>query len=616
MKKQFPIDRFLAAFIALLCFAPLNALAAGGEPLAPPEAVLPPAALESVIPTESPIPVGPSAQPLDEPTASPTVGVPAILNEPEVLEGVQVLVGLCYDSTGLAGANLKNEVGKGYRFGYLNDQRNFVPLGSTEVGTISVVKTQNVYYGQSYGDNMVSYGEEGKSDIMVGCWHVRLPESPATFDEAKAAADTAGGFPAWIDGAYQARVGAYATKAEAQERADALGGTVVGTSSYGVSVVKTGTAQVLFQFDSETNDKWNSLTVMPIAAGNKKPITWFKGNKYYGVFHYRRVAGGNLTVSNLVELDDYANCVCSREMSNSWPLEALKAQAVCARTYYETNLGKHKDFDICATVCCQAYHGMATTNARTEQAAAETAGLRVWYDGKPAKTYYSASNGGGSEDIRNVWGGPSIPYLCGVVDPYEATIADKIDYWGNVKTYTATQLNELVQPQIQKKGYNCAAIVDMEITELSPTGNVKTITFTDANGKTWPFTQSGATEFRGVLGLRSIRYSLTKTGETMGGLYYIDEDGTLASMSGVYAVDGKGRSKKLSGNPYVITASGPQFLPAPSGGAVTGEKVYTFTSYGWGHSLGMSQQGARAMALLGKDFREILTFYFPGIEIY
>ena len=614
MKQRHPTIRIRAALLALFCLVPLNTFAAGGEPLPPPEAVLPPAAEESVLPaaTESPSP-----QPSPEPTAPSTEPGPPPAAEPEELGGIQVLVGLCYDSTGLAGANLKNEVGKGYRFGYLNDQRNFIPLGSTEVGTISVVKTQNVYYGHPYGDNMVSYGEKGSSDILVGCWHVRLPGDPATFEEARAAADSVGGFPAWIRGGYQVRVGAYGTQAEAQERAEALGGTVVGTSAYGVSVVKTGTAQVLFQFDSETYDKEKSLTVLPVATSEKKPVTWFKGNKYYGAFHYRRVAGGNLTVSNLVELDDYANCVCSREMANSWPLEALKAQAVCARTYYETNLGKHKDFDICATVCCQAYHGMGLTNVRTEQAAAETAGLRAWYAGKPARTYYYASNGGGSEDIRNVWpGGSNLPYLRGVVDPYEATIADKIDYWGDVKTYTASQLNALVQPQIQKKGYNCAAIVDMEITELTPTGNVKTITFIDANGKTWPFTQSGATEFRGVLGLRSIRYSLVKTGETVGGLYYIDEGGTLASMSGVYAVDGNGRSKKLSGNPYVITASGTQFLPAPSGGTVTGEKVYTFTSYGWGHSVGMSQQGARAMALLGKDFREILTFYYPGIEIY
>lgn len=616
MKKRFAVNRIWAALLTLLYLVPLHAFAAEGELVPPPEAMLPPAAEESALPTESSLPVEATAQPSSEPVTPPPAPSPAQSIEPEPLGGIQVLVGLCYDSTGLPGANLKNEVGKGYRFGYLNAQRDFIPLGSTDEGTISVVKTQNVYYGYSYGDNMISYGEQGKSDILIGCWHVRLPGDPATFEEAKAAAAGVGGFPAWISGAYQVRVGAYGTQAEAQERAEALGGTVVGTSAYGVSVVKTGTAQILFQFDSGINDKENSLTVMPVAAGGKKPVTWFKGNKYYGAFHYRRVAGGNLTVSNLVELDDYANCVCSREMANSWPLEALKAQAVCARTYYETNLGKHKDFDICCTVCCQAYHGMALTNARTEQAAAETAGLRAWYNGKPAKTYYYASNGGGSEDIRNVWGGSNVPYLCGVVDPYEATIANKIDYWGNVKTYTASELNALVQPKIQEKGYNCAAIVDMEITELTPTGNVKTITFTDANGKTWPFTQSGATDFRGVLNLRSIRYSLVKTGETMGGFYYIDEDGTLTSMSEVYAVDGKGKSKKLSGNPYVITASGTQFLPAPSGGEVTGEKVYTFTSYGWGHSIGMSQQGARAMALLGKDFREILTFYYPGIEIY
>lgn len=526
------------------------------------------------------------------------------------------LVGLCYDSSALAGANLKNDTGTGYRFGYLDEERDFVALGSTKETSISAVKTQNVYYGYKYSDGyntFTSYSDTITSNVLVGCWHVQLPVEVTDFETAKAEADSAGGFPAWIDGEYQVRLGAYGTQTEAQAKAQEVGGTVVGTSSYGVSAVKTGTSQILFQFDG---GKELSFTVMPGQEG-EKTATWFKGNRYYGGFQFRRVSGGDLTVINAVELNDYINCVISQEMSPSWPLEALKAQAVCARTYYETNLGSHKDFDICSTVHCQAYPGMGNTNARTEQAADETNGLRAWYDGKLAKTFYFASDGGGTEDVRNVWpGGEELPYLCGVVDPYEETVSSKISYWGDTKTFTASELNALVQPYIQKKGYNCSSIVDFRITELTPTGNVKSIAFTDSNGKVWPFTQVNATAFRAVLGLRSIRYSIEKTGGTTGGVYYTDSGGTISSMGEVYAIGGSGETKKLSGNPYVITSSGTQFLPAPTGGTSTGETVYTITSYGWGHSVGMSQWGAYAMAQQGKTFTEILTFYYPGIEIY
>ncbi len=521
-------------------------------------------------------------------------------------ETVPVLVGLVYGSDALDGANLKNDAGSGYRFGYLDTDRNFCPVGETRETGVSVVKTQTVWYGTYNG--YTSYSDAVTSDVCVGCWHVQLPLAPATFEEARAAADAAGGFPAWIDGAYQVRTGAYATREEAQAAADAAGGTAAGTSSYGVSVVKTGTAKILFQFDGGAE---RSLTVQPGTDGTTRPVTWFKGNRYYGAFQYRRVGGGDLTVSNLLPLEDYINCVVSREMSRSWPLEALKAQAVCARTYYEINLGRHNasGFDICSTTHCQAYYGMGETDSRTAQAAAETAGLRVLYNGTPAQTYYFSSSGGGTEDVRNVWGSQPIPYLSGVADPYEAAVSDKISYWSWSETFTAAQLTE----KLQAKGYNCASIVDFQITATTPTGNVKSIAFLDANGKSWPFTKEGGV--RNLLGLKSMRYTVSASEKTSGGVYYTDGGGTLTSMSGVYAIGGSGAAARITGNPYVITGSGTQFLPAPTGSTSAGENVFTVTGSGWGHSVGMSQWGAYAMAQQGKTFEQILTFYYPGTEI-
>lgn len=531
-----------------------------------------------------------------------------------------VLVGLAYGSGALDGANLSNGEGTGFRFGYLDEERNFGQMGYTFETAISIVKTQNVWYGPNaaYDPNLrlKSYSDAITSDIAVGCWHVQLPTEGelTSFEDTLARAQALGGFPAWINGTWQVRTGAYTTQEEARSMADSAGGTVVGTSSYGVSVVKTGTSTVLFQFDGGEDI---SLAVAPGLGDNIKTTTNYRNRRYYGIFQFCRVKGGDLVISNLLPLGDYINCVISQEMSPSWPIEALKAQAVSARSYYEDNLGKHESygFDICSTTDCQAYYGMTNVNDRTLQAVQETENLRAWYEGKPAKTFYYSSNGGGSENVKNVWGS-SYPYLCGVVDPYEETISDKVSYWDYTQTLTGTELNAKVQPYIQKKGYNCAAIVDFKVTELTPTGNVKSILFTDVNGKEWPFTQKGASEFRSVLGLKSIRYTVTKSGETTGGSYYTNGGNILTSMNGVYAIGGDGSTKKLTGNPYVITAEGTQFLPAPAGGTPTGEVVYTIQSRGWGHSVGMSQWGAYAMAQQGFTFDEILKFYYPGIEIY
>lgn len=542
---------------------------------------------------------------------------------PEVAEPLEetVHVGLAYGDNALAGANLANDVGSGYRFGYTDEARKFWQVGYTSETALSVVKTQNVYYGYNYGSEnhpLITYSDTVTSDVLVGCWHVQLPGAYASFEEAQTHAWDVGGFPAWINGEYQVRFGSYAAQGEAQAMAEQLGGTAVGTSAYGVSVVKTKTNTILFQFDG---GEQNSLTVKPGTDDTKKTVTHYRGGRYYGSFQFRRIGGGNMTVTNYLPMSDYLNCVISQEMSASWPLEALKAQAVTARTYYERNLGKHKEngFDVCYTTDCQAYPGMSRATERTAQAVEETAGLRVWYDGKLADTVYFASDGGGTEDVKNVWGGKDYPYLCGVIDPYEETIVDKIPYWDYQKTFTSSELNAILQPYMhEKKHVNCADIVDFQVTELSPTGNVKSIALTDSNGKVWPFTMTGANGFRGALGLQSIRYTVTKSGvNNSAGVYYLDDGGTLSTMNGVYAIDGKGRKAKLNGNPYIITASGVEFLAASTSDTATDEEVvYTFTSRGYGHNVGMSQWGAYAMAQQGMTFEDILTFYYPGVEIY
>ena len=127
----------------------------------------------------------------------------------------------------------------------------------------------------------------------------------------------------------------------------------------------------------------------------KKGYIWFSGYKYRGGFQYHRRNGGNLTVVNMVELEDYVNGVVCYEMGREWPLEALKAQAICARTYVMKNLNKHNSygFDICPSDSCQVYHGMGSN--RTDygpsevsmRAVAETAGMVVKYGGKLAEVF-------------------------------------------------------------------------------------------------------------------------------------------------------------------------------------------------------------------------------------
>ena len=525
-----------------------------------------------------------------------------------------IKVGLFYGSTALPGANLLNDVGNGYRLGYYDSSRNFVQLAQTSETAISVVKTQNVYYGTS--GNWSGYFDTLTSNIAVGCWHLKLPGSYGSYADASAAASLyPGGFAAWINGEWQARVGAYLSQEEAQAAQTSLGLVgieVTGTSSYGVSVVKTGTSQILFQFDGGSS---LSLGIAPGLDNFIQTETIFRNCTYYGGFQYQRVNGGNLTVSNVIPLEDYVQGVIVQEMSASWPLEALKAQAVCARTYAYRNYvaSKHQSqgFDLCNSTDCQVYYGMDEVTATSSRAVDETYGEYAWYGGSLIEAVYSSHDGGATESAVNVWGN-DVGYLVGKYDPYEASVSSKISNYNWTVTYTAQELTDL----LNSKGYANSGIVDFKVTKTSPTGNAIEITFTDSSGKSWSKIRDDCRTF---LGLRSIHYTITSSGggsSTGTGGYTVNGSGTLSSLDGAYAIDGSGNTAALGNSAYLIDGSG-QVSQAQSGGgsSTSGSTVFTINGSGWGHNVGMSQWGAYAMAQQGYTYKDILTFYYTGIEV-
>ena len=513
-----------------------------------------------------------------------------------------IRVGLFYGGSALPGANLLNEVGSGYRFGYFDGSLRFVPLGSTAKTAISMVKDQTVYYGTVGG--WAGYYDSISSGIAVGGYHLQLPERYADFQSASAAACRyAGAFPAWIDGAYYVRLGAYLDSASAQNAQAAVpGASVTAPSGTGVSVVETGTGTILFQFDSA--DGW-ALAVQPGLDDTVKTRTIFRGNTYYGAFQYRR-SGGNLSVSNVLPMEDYVQGVILSEMSASWPLEALKAQAVCARTYSYAKLldQRHSSdgFDICNTVHCQAYRGIAGMSDASRQAVEATYGQYIWYNGGLTEPVYFSCDGGATEDAGNIWY-EDTPYLKGKTDPYEAAVSDKIERYSWSVTYTRQELTDL----LNGKGYANSGIVDVQVTKTSPTGNVLAITFTDSAGKSFTKTKEDCRTF---LGLRSQRYSISGGS----GGYAVNGEGTLPSVSGVYAVDGSGTVSQLpSGQPYVIGGDAAVKQLAPS--AASGGDTFPIAGTGWGHHVGMSQWGAYSMAQQGYTYWDILQFYYTGIEV-
>ena len=540
--------------------------------------------------------------------------LPASAAAPSSPGDTVIRVGLFYGSSGLDGANLLNSVGSGYRLGYFNSSNQFVQLGTTEQKAISVVETQNVGYGSYNGYNSYHMALSGSANVKVGCYHLELPGVYADFAQAQAAASAyADGFPACVDGSFTVRVGSYLSKTAAETARQSLGlagASVAGTSAYGISVVVTGTSTILFQYDDL--GKGTGLGVMPNTVdGGGDYATVFKNTTWRGGFRYERVGGKNLTVVNMIRLDDYVKGVVPHEMSNSWPIEALKAQAVAARSYALSLRNRHSSyhFDICTTTDCQVYSGLSRAGSNSDAAADQTAGQVARYNGNIAQTCYYSSNGGASEGSATVWGGnqSNYPYLAGVVDPYEATVSIPSYSWS--QSYTPAAL----AGKLNAKGYAVGnTVASAVISSRTPSGNPAGVTFTGGNGKIYTLT---ARQMMSAFGFRSYRYEILDGGTAA--QETVNVNGTAVASSGLYAIGGDGRITAVGQDACVITSGGVSQLSTESGGTSAGGSPgkFTFSGKGWGHNVGMSQYGAYAMALQGYTYDQILKFYYTGITV-
>lgn len=527
-------------------------------------------------------------------------------------------IGLNYGNDCVVVGNLSNVELTGFRFGYYDEARSFIPLGWTAETKVSVMITQNLYLTSS---GIYVYESENTVGV-VGCYHVQLPGSYGDFDSALAAAGTVeGGFVAWISGAYYVRVGSYARRSEAEAAAAALGveGAAVGeTSGYGYSAVATGTTRILFQFDANLAGEQGAFGVQPGLEAEGKAVTKFKEQNYYGGFRFERINGGESTVVNIVDIDDYIKGVIPYEMSPSWPLEALKAQAVAARSYAIYNMqasrhSKEHHFDLCTTTDCQVYYGINRANDVTNRAVDETAGQLALYNGKAIQAVYSSSHGGASESAKNVWGG-EVPYLQGVIDPYEADAADKISGYRWTKTFTAKEL----QDKLNQLGYPCKEVVKLT-PKVTETGNTIGLTITDSTGKNYTFSRNNMSKVIGSF--RSIHFTIQTSGggsvQTAEGYPVAERAEPIGELTAAYAISGDGTVAALGGSCYAITGTGVSALEKtqvalPGSG---GDLVFTLNGAGWGHNVGMSQWGAYAMAQRGMSYLDILHFYYTDITV-
>ena len=515
-----------------------------------------------------------------------------------------IRVGLYYGSNGLPSANLANQIGSGYYFGFFDSSRAFIQTGYTAEEKITVLKDNTVYIkGGTYYDSLPPEGS-----VTIGSFHIDAGSQYSSFDEAAAAATKLSSstglpaFPAYISGDYRVRIGTYTTIDSANSAAASLGlqgASGTGGSATCYTVVVTSTGQILFELDCGSSA---TLAINPTGADDTE--TWFKGYKYAGAFEYRRNSGSDLTVINVLPLSAYTKGVLPYEMNPKWNAEALKAQALCVASYAYSSLNKHGSlgFDVCNTTDCQVYRGRNTATTNSDDAAEAVKGLALYCDNKIINAVYHSSNGGYTESAKNVWG-TDWPYLQAVPDHFEDLSAANNGIWSF--EYSGADITWI----LQNKGYSIGPVVDANVDQYTPAGNVYRVTFTDSSGKTLSFEKESARNILNSSTLKKYTYSPRFT--ISGGIrFHVNDASTTVSAADGYAIGVGGSVTRLSSRSdlYLLSSGGKSALKSNTDSFIVSGK-------GWGHNVGMSQYGAKGMAEQGYTYDQIVKYYYTGITI-
>ena len=206
---------------------------------------------------------------------------------------------------------------------------------------------------------------------------------------------------------------------------------------------------------------------------------------------------GGLRVVNDLGIEKYVRGVVAREMSPDWHPEALKVQAVAARSYALATRNSEEPFDVYSDTRSQAYGGIEAETQPTNAAVAATQNQIVTYDGKVAVTFFSASSGGKTAAIADVWSGSEpTPYLVSVDDPYDGVCS--YHQWGPV-SFSTSELESRLGGKIPD-GLKSLTV------RLNGSGRVSKVV---AKGSERTVEIPGAT-MRTELGLRSTWFRITK----------------------------------------------------------------------------------------------------------
>ncbi|WP_409272326.1 SpoIID/LytB domain-containing protein [Neobacillus sp. SCS-31] len=360
--------------------------------------------------------------------------------------------------------------------------------------------------------------------------------------------------------------------------------------------------QVWYRVSAAGKTGWVPFTYINLIDAPSESLTTINNKTTYRGSFFLKPNGNKVEVMNTLGMEDYLKGVVPSEMPASWHMEALKAQAIVARTY-ATRIRA-----LTNTAASQVYGGYTAENPRSNEAIKETEGLLVKYDGKVAETFFFSTSGGKTANVGDVWRSNQsyYPYLVSVDDPYETS---KYSSW--TETFPASTI-------LKSFGYpETATLYNITLSKTGANGEVRGVTIETSAGtmtktgnesdirKLFPIKNSSAYNmlYSNWFDISVKRKTAAMSVQTTTGTTAIEtlKGYTVKTPQGTVTLDGSGVSIQTSGG--VVSSEG------------DGISEVIVTGKGWGHRIGMSQYGAKGFAEKGYTAEQIVTHYFKGTTV-
>lgn len=459
------------------------------------------------------------------------------------------------------------------------------------------INMNDYFFEYNYNSN-----QDANNHDITGPIHIQLGDAFSSKTEALEFAEvvSALGEEAYLalEGKWKVWVGTFTTYNKAEKHLDEMKSIFTDTN---ISIISKNSSRV-----QVTDDTGKILLIYNPAYSDyyfepqENALIALDSKRFRGSMMFKNAKNGNLTVINRLKLDHYLYGVVPKEMTYNWPTEALKAQAVAARNYAIVNMKKHmsEDFNLCSSSHCQVYGGYSAEKASTNQAVDETVGMVLTYQGKPISTYYHSHSGGYTENSENVWGF-NVGYLRGVEDKY-------VTPYNWEASFTKEQLSNA----LRARGYKIGTINNVYVSEYSSFGSVLKLVIEDDNDRV----VLEKDDIRKVLGYNIIKSLKFKIGR--------DSELRVLGKNSSVKINDLVDTYIVNGNNEVIHQEKKQRYIFNGRELIQNERIhqdtqnqYHFSGSGYGHALGMSQQGAKAMAEAGYSFEEILKHYYSNVEL-